>query len=59
MEHRRWALVGRYGSPNSAAATASNLRTGKLAPLEGRWRIVVKRTAGSDGSLVFARYLGD
>ena len=56
-EHGKWALVGRYRTPNAAHVAASNLRTGKTPGVpSGEWRFVVKRT--DESALLFARYLG-
>ncbi|MGH9267322.1 MAG: hypothetical protein ACRD0D_04010 [Acidimicrobiales bacterium] len=61
IEHRRWALVGRYATFNAAQVAASNLRNRKLRVPRGEWRFVAKRTEGRSASaaVLFARYLGD
>lgn len=46
----QWARVARYATRHSAAATASQLRTGRLPAPPGRWRFEgrVNDTGGSD-----------
>jgi hypothetical protein len=62
VEHRQWALIGRYGSYNAAQVAASNLRTGKVQLPKGHWRFVARRlkdgaeqVAGVD-AVLYGRY---
>jgi WhiB family transcriptional regulator, redox-sensing transcriptional regulator len=53
---RRWAIVGHFAAPGSAATTASLLRAGKRkAPPGGRWQFEGRRS-DQGGSDLWARY---